>query len=380
MDIPKITESSSILTFSKNKTILLWILLWTVLGIMQTFRLYYAYNVFDEGIITWQKSAIWAFAEWYLWGILSIIIVKAINWLQNNGKNLRIKIISFIIGLIVIPPVHLYLYSLIWWMTKNIYKAPIGTSYQSFNDVFLGSYLGKVNDNSITYFLIVAAVYALNYYRRLYREQNRVTEMNRMLAETRLESLRTQLHPHFLFNALNSITTLIHTDPDRADLMITKLSDLLRISLDNNPAHVIPLKEEMHFLKQYLELQQIRFEDRLAVAIDIENGTENALVPNLLLQPLVENAIKHGIAVSSAQGHIEIKNRRKENDMIITIFNTGPALNNFTSLDDLSGVGLKNTLQRLRQMYNDRAELTLKNLENEGVYVSVRIPFQVKEQ
>ncbi|KAA3632564.1 MAG: hypothetical protein DWP97_10750, partial [Calditrichaeota bacterium] len=160
-----------------------WFILWSLLGLLQTFRLYYAYNVYNPNILTWQKSAIWAFNEWYLWGLLSLLVIKVVHIIQD--KSLIIKISTFITGMIVMPALHLYLYSVVWLWTKNWYYAEIMTSYNSAYEIFIGSYLGKINDNSVAFIFIVVGVYAFNYYRQLFLEKTRIAELNRTLAETK---------------------------------------------------------------------------------------------------------------------------------------------------------------------------------------------------
>jgi len=369
-------KNRNILQFSNQKQISLWVILWSLLGLLQTFRLYYAYNVFDDGIISWQKSALWAFTEWYLWGLLAVLIYKSIIYLQNEGYSLRVKSFWFVIGLIILPAIHLYFYSVIWFLTRNIFPVNIGTSYTNINDIFLGSYLGKVNDNSIAYFLIVAAIYAFTYYKKLYQEQNRLAEINRQLAEAKLEHLKTQLQPHFLFNTLNSITALIHSDPEKADLMTTRLSDLLRISLNAEKIQEIPLKEELRILAIYLDIQKIRFEDRLKIEYKIAENSKEYLLPFLILQPIVENSIKHGISQYPEQGLIKIESFTKNDSLVITVKNSGPALSEDMNISLGTGFGIASIKTRLSQLYETKASIQILNDPPFGVKVILTLPLR----
>lgn len=358
---------------SKSKLVLYWFLVWTTLGILQTFRLYYVYNVY-ETIVSWQRAMLWAMSEWYLWGLLAIFMYKFILWLDNYKKSKSIKISSFLVGLAVVPPLHLYLYSVVWFVTRDFYPVDIGSSYESPFDIFTGSYLGKVNDNSVAYFLIVATIYAFTYYKRLFLEQKRVAEVNKMLVEAKLEQLKTQLQPHFLFNTLNTITSLIHSDPERADLMTTKLSDLLRISLDSESVQEVPLHKEITFLEKYLDIQKIRFEERMEVVFNIASETTQLIVPYLILQPLVENAVKHSVSKSSEKVTIQISSAFVDNLLEIRIRNSGASLPEDYQQIISERKGIQNSVERLKQLYQDKASLTIQNTTPSGVEVKLCIP------
>src|SRR5262245_13158460 len=158
--------------------------------------------------------------------------------------------------------------------------------------------------------MYTALVAAWQYRGSLRRQQERevhASQLEARLAEARLAALRTQLQPHFLFNTLHAISTLVHEDPEAADRMISRLSDLLRLTLERSDTPEIPLREELQYVDRYLEIQRIRFPDRLTVVIDVEPAALEAAVPTLILQPLVENAVRHGIAPRSAAGRIEIR-------------------------------------------------------------------------
>jgi two-component system, LytTR family, sensor kinase len=189
--------------------------------------------------------------------------------------------------------------------------------------------------------------------------------------------LKMQLHPHFLFNTLNAISELIHRDPESADRMLTDLSDLLRLSFENLEVQEIPLKQELEFLEKYVEIEQMRFHDRLSVNMNIEAEALDASVPNMILQPLVENAIKHGIAPRSSGGRVDINAVRSNGHLQIEVTDDGLGVP-FGDLENLpEGVGLSNTRRRLRHLYGDRHKFELTKLERGGVGVSLEIPFKV---
>ena len=275
------------------------------------------------------------------------------------------------------PALHLYLYSFVWLWTKNWYYAEVMTSYDNTYDIFIGSYLGKINDNSVAFFLIVAGIYAFNYYRQLFLEKTRIAELNRTLAETKLEQLKTQLQPHFLFNTLNTITALIHTDPEKADLVTTKLSDFLRTSLARDHQQLTTLDDEIDLLKKYLEIQQVRFEDRLIISFEIPQETKSALVPYLILQPLAENAIKHGISKQSGDGKIEVIGKIDGDNLVLTVRNSNAHLDDSFSIEQHAQIGLKNTVERLQYIYGETASFTIRNM-NDAVEAVVTIPYQIR--
>jgi two-component sensor histidine kinase len=177
------------------------------------------------------------------------------------------------------------------------------------------------------------------------------------LSDARLEALRMQINPHFLFNTLNAISALVERDPAGVRRMIARLSDLLRYSLDTSAGGEVPLREELAFVSRYVEIMTVRFQDRLQFTQNVEAGAEEALVPSLILQPLVENALKHGVSATRAGGRVELSARRAGDRLIVSIADDGPGPGQETSD---AGIGLANTRERLRQMYGDAAGVSLR--------------------
>jgi sensor histidine kinase YesM len=181
-----------------------------------------------------------------------------------------------------------------------------------------------------------------------------------------------QLHPHFLFNTLSHIVELIHTQPKAAEQMLIRLSELLRLALDARTADEAPLRQELAFLQKYLDIEQLRFQDRLQVKLDIDPPTLDHPVPNLLLQPLVENAIKHGLAARPGVGLIEIETKLAANELQLQIRDNGSGVAENGQVHD--GIGLSSTRERLAQMYGTQARLTLRNRASGGLEVAITIP------
>ncbi len=230
------------------------------------------------------------------------------------------------------------------------------------------------------YWAVLAIYQAIKYYRKYRERELKTSKLEAQLAQSRLQVLKMQLHPHFLFNTLNAISELIYRDAESAERMITDLSDLLRMSFENLEVQEIPLKQELEFLEKYIEIEQMRFHDRLKIEIEVSADTLDASVPNMILQPLVENAIKHGIAPRSEGGRIDIGARRNNGHLEITVSDDGIGVP-FGDVEHMSeGVGLSNTRRRLRHLYGDRHRFDLEAVATRGLKVNLSIPFKEAEK
>jgi two-component system LytT family sensor kinase len=236
------------------------------------------------------------------------------------------------------------------------------------------TYLMNLDWALMTYSAIVGVSYALAYNRESRARALRAAHLETRLAEARLRTLEAELHPHFLFNTLHAISTLVHTQPDSADRMISRLSDLLRITFSRSGAACIPLHEELEFLQKYLEIEQTRFQDRLSVDFDIDPETLDAEVPRLILQPLVENAIKHGVAPRMGPGAISIAARRDGERLCLSVRDNGVGLTGGSRAQLHGGVGLSNTRDRLECLYGADQSLNFVE-EAPGLTVEMRLPF-----
>jgi len=195
--------------------------------------------------------------------------------------------------------------------------------------------------------------------------------------EAQLDALRMQLHPHFLFNTLNSVSVLMRRDIEAADRMLLQLSNLLRVTLAGNAAHEIKLKQELEILERYLEIEQIRFQDRLTVRMQIDPSALDALVPQLFFQPLVENAIRHGIADCETGGEIDIRAERQDGLLHLQVRDNGPGLN-ISNGSLLEGVGLSNTRSRLEYLYGSGGRFEVCNAGGGGLIVAAAFPFHTE--
>lgn len=230
--------------------------------------------------------------------------------------------------------------------------------------------------NLFIYVAIVGCTTAYDYYTRFRQSERYSSNLEAKLAQAELQALKAQLQPHFLFNTHHSIISLMlkHRN-DEAIKMLTQLSDLLRITLQNTNQQILPLKEELETLELYLGIQRIRFQDRLEVQIDIEPETQDAAVPYLLLQPIVENALKHGVEPLTGKGVVTIEAKRIENRLELIVTDNGPGIQeNHTPING-NGFGIKTTRERLAQFFNDRHEFEVRSSPENGTAIRISIPF-----
>jgi signal transduction histidine kinase len=226
------------------------------------------------------------------------------------------------------------------------------------------------------YWYIVLITQAISFYGKYRERELQSSQLEAQLALAQLEVLKIQLEPHFLFNTLNSIAALARYDGEAAENMTLQLADLLRFSLDAMGVHEVSLSRELTLLQKYIDIQQTRFQDRLVVEMDIAPSTLSALVPNMMLQPLVENAIRHGIGPRRGPGMVHITSRTVFDELWMEIRDDGIGLTRFDGSTPREGVGLRNTRARLQQLYNGDHRLIVEDAPGGGCVVKIHIPFR----
>jgi two-component system LytT family sensor kinase len=246
---------------------------------------------------------------------------------------------------------------------------------------YLRLWFGKLYSGLLSYVVLYAGILMLNYVldsrARLAFRDAEAARLNEQLVKAQLDALRQQIEPHFLFNTLNSVAGLVREGRnDSAISMIAELSDLLRRMLDDSARQQVPLQEEMAFAQKYLDIQKMRFADRLQLSVDIPDELYPAQVPSLILQPMVENAIKHGIAKKAQGGTIRIAASRSNGMLTLSVCNDGPSLPAEWETN-LPGIGVSNVRTRLKTLYGDAFVLNMRNQTAGGVEVSVSLPFVV---
>ena len=230
----------------------------------------------------------------------------------------------------------------------------------------------SIFQNLIVYWSIVGASHAFIFYSRYRKREIQAAQLESELHKAQLKALKMQLQPHFLFNTLNAISILMYRDVAAADRTVAKLGDLLRRTIDQSGINTVPLHEEIDFIQNYLDIERARFGDQLNVTVECSPGVELATIPNLLLQPIVENAIKHGVSQSSEPGFIEIKAWSEEDTLRVTVRDNGPGIQNGHHIK--KGTGLTNTRERLENLYGTDFSLTFNSTIPRGALVSLTIP------
>jgi two-component system, LytTR family, sensor kinase len=223
------------------------------------------------------------------------------------------------------------------------------------------------------YWAVVSVAHTLLFYRRSQERERKALELTAGLARAKLQALRMQLQPHFLFNTLNAISTLVHRDARAADEMLGNLADFLRLTLETADQQEVPLRQELDFLDRYLAIEQVRFGDRLRIEKQIPADTLAAQVPAMILQPLVENSVRHGLEPSRQAGELRITARRDGAVLHLAVHDNGVGIS--AARNNREGIGLTNTRSRLRELYGDRATLELRNGAESGLVVELTLPF-----
>jgi two-component sensor histidine kinase len=345
---------------------------WTLVALFFANRLYFSSQLTRQPI-SWAQAVSWSFLDWYLWAALSPLIFGASRrFALGRGTPVRNVFVHLLLSL-ALTVVHSAVYGAIVW---NAQWVPAHEA--TLTGLVQGLFLGKFHLGVVTYWVLVVLRHTFDFYTRYREEELRGSRMEAQLAQAQLQALRMQLHPHFLFNTLNAVSALMHRDLDAAERMLARLSDFLRLTLETGGAHEVPLRQELDFLRRYLEIEQTRFADRLDVRVDVEPVTLDARVPNLILQPLVENAIRHGVARSSAAGRIEIAAHRRNGSLLLEVRDDGPGLPEGADRPEREGVGLTNTRARLRQLYGATSHLTLANRREGGLHVTLTLPFRTQ--
>lgn len=229
---------------------------------------------------------------------------------------------------------------------------------------------------NMAFWAVAGVVHAVEFYRHAQEREAHAARLRAELARAQLDALAGQLRPHFLFNTLNSVSSLMHRDVDAADAVLARLGDLLRRTLRSGERHEVPLADELEVLGDYVAIVAARFRDRLTVDVRADAGTEQALVPHFLLQPLVENALEHGIARRAGAGRVEVRAERAGEWLRLSVADDGPGIaRGGAALPE--GIGLANTRRRLAVLYGDRQRLALADRPGEGLVVTVDVPFRL---
>ncbi len=351
---------------------LLYLAAWTLVALFLATAVASRAAYYQQSVEWRHLVAVWL-TDAYVWSLLAPVAWFVSKRIPISRTNWRPAVAAHLVLGPVFALVEAALYSLVA-MVLNFRIRP------GFEGTFLTVLTFDFHLDLTFYWLIVGVQHTTNIYRD-YREREtkavqlelRTSELQRQLVQSKLSALRMQLHPHFLFNTLNTIVVLVRQGRTReADTMLTHLSELLRRTLDEWEIQEVPLRTELEYLGLYLDIERVRFRDRMAVEIAMAPETMGALVPSFLLQPVVENAIRHGIAAKSSSGNIVLRSRQTNSMLELQVVDDGPGL---PLIDpERNGVGLSNTRARLQQLYGALQSVELQS-SNHGTVATIRIPY-----
>ncbi|HWS99883.1 MAG TPA: histidine kinase [Pyrinomonadaceae bacterium] len=321
----------------------------------------------SEGISA--GSLLAALPRWYVWGALTPFIIWTDRRLAASAHSLTRRLLLHLPASLVWTCVFVLALFVISIALSGRPLNPAG-----FADKVRADFWGTFQWNVQVYWMILGGWLAWSYYHESRNRELKASQLEKLLAEARLQTLRTQLQPHFLFNALNTISAFVERNPKGARRMIEHLGDLLRFSLDGSARQETTLQEELAALDHYLAIQRVRFEDHLKVSVSAEPGTLRAAVPGLILQPLVENAIRHGATKPSSS--ITVSAWRDNGQLHLRVMDDGPGLPPSWQLPESAGIGLSNTQQRLAQLYPAAHTFAVREGSDGGVVAEIVIPYR----
>lgn len=289
------------------------------------------------------------------------------------------KIIYWLIGGgVIFSVVHLFISSGVMTCLFIVFESPdyLGKGFGEALLVSLAWDYPLMTNSFLVYWLMVIIIFALDFYRKYKNQYIQNLELESELTQSQLQALKMQLRPHFLFNALNTISMMVRRKKDeQAVEMISGLSDLLRTTLTKDADHFVTLHEELELIRKYLAIEQIRFKDNIKIVYEIDAESERASVPNLILQPIIENAIKHGLSKTMGEGIIKVTSKIEHDQLRLSVFNTSPYLSLSGEQEASSnGIGLTNTRKRLKRLYGDDFKLNIEYKEPIGVLLEIIFP------
>jgi two-component system, LytTR family, sensor kinase len=345
-------------------------LLFAIPGLISSTQTYMMYASEKPSMgISFRTAILWQLPPWQVWALATPVILALGRRFRLDRGSLPLSLGVHLLANAFFAVAHMA----VFYITTILLLEKSWLRETSFFSALPLILLRNLHLELLTYWGVLAVTNALDYRRRYQHGKLVAAQLETKLAQAQLDALKMQLHPHFLFNTLHAIAVLVRKqDIQGAVRMIAGVSDLLRLALANTGRQHVPLSQEVDFVARYLEIERTRFADRLTVKTDLAPDTLELPVPNLILQPLVENAIKHGIAQRAAAGRVELTSRRKGDRLILTVRDDGPGLR--VSGVDGAGVGLANVRGRLDQLYPDRHKFTVENHPDGGVLCTLEIP------
>lgn len=342
-----------------------WFFFWTLVGLFFSTKSYFGAN--GRPLAEALRVSL---PQWYVWGAF----IPPLVWADRRfaaTRSLTQRLLFHFPASIVITLIYLAAFFLV----ESVLYGRFGEA-AFLADKALTALNGAFQWNILIYWLLIGGWLAYDYHRESRDRELKASQLEKLLVEARLHALQAQLQPHFLFNALNTISAFVEIDPRGARRMIEHLGDLLRFSLAHSERQETTLAEELAALDHYLAIQRARFEDQIRVEMNVERETLDAVVPGLILQPLVENAIRHGVERQALPGSVTISARRDNGSLRLRVGDCGPGLSPDWRLSEHAGIGLLNTRRRLEHLYPSAHESTLTNAPEGGTTVEITIPFR----
>ncbi len=366
-------ETQSKVKFFQSPLVIIG-LAWTLVGLLLGTQAWVARAVRGEPIALLHTLAIWL-AWSYLWALFTPVALNLLRRFPFSKPRISTHLMIHLLASIVIAILDLAAYAVV---APYVGAMSVGINWWATFSQLFGT---TVLLNLPVYWLIIGIAQAIHMM-ALHRErERRETELRAQLSELSLQALKAQLQPHFLFNALNTIAVLMREDVNLAHQVLLQLSRLLRRALENTSGQLISLSEEVAFLEIYLALEKVRFQERLHYQIEIADDLGAVQVPSFLLQTLVENAVRHGLAERQTQGHIIVAAQAEGESLRLTIQDNGKGLPlSNPSLLNQEGIGLSNTKARLALLYGDRAHFDIQSLSQGGTLVTILLPHSFAEK
>jgi signal transduction histidine kinase len=343
--------------------------LWTLLGLVFATQLYLAEQRLSPHPSTWWQALRSELPDWYLWGLLALVVRGLSRRFRIDRGNWERAVPIHFGASLTLGFLHLVLATALQSVLR-------GSEPYPFLPKLVDNFAASYHWNLLIYWAIVALVHARDYARDAQDHRVRAAELETSVAEARLQALTLQLRPHFLFNTLNAIAELIHEDPDAAERMVGRLADLLRRTLETDGTEEVPLTTELDLVRRYLDIEAVRFQDRLRVRWEVASDARTAGVPAMILLPLVENAVRHGVAARPGPGEVGIRARREAGTLRVEVWDDGPGLDSEALTGPRRGIGLANTRARLTQLYGAAHRLELVQGTSSGLVVRLSLPFR----
>jgi two-component sensor histidine kinase len=360
-----------------NDSVKKWVAIvavWAALGVIYAGPIYFEVRAEGHGHWAWRIFS-WGILTWLSWAPLTPVMVWVARRYSLVGNSWKTSLLAHVPAFLLTSAVHSAMATAITLTVQPFDN--MGDSPKTFWPRFLSRLPSSFGSDLLVYGAVIGICYALDYYRKYREREFLASRLEAQLAQAQLDSLRMQLHPHFLFNTLNNIVGLVRDQKNHAAVnMLVGLSDLLRHTLDHSARQEVELREELNFIKLYLSIQEMRFSDRLQIKLDIDPATTKALVPNLILQPLTENALRHGFGRSADSGLVGISSAIEDGHLRLTVYDNGAGLPDDWQLKGSAGIGLANTAARLQQLYDDSHQFDIRNRDGGGVEVVIVMPLR----